>query len=419
MRTLLISDLHLGSLSGSDLLRHAELRAPLLQSAAHADRVVLLGDVLELRHGPPREALAAARRFFEELGRTLAGHELVVLAGNHDHALLEPWLSRRGEQDALAALGIEQLIAPAEASPMLQRIAEWASPARVLAAYPGLWVREDVYATHGHYLDCHLTVPTLERISVGAMSRVLGRPASEFRGVEDYEAVTAPVYAWRDAVAREVRTGDALNGTSTLRAWRALGGGSDTAAPSLASRDRAAARAGIAGRLRTRALVAAFPLAVAALNRAGIGPLRSEISGTELRRAGLRAMGEVAARLGLGDAYVVFGHTHRAGPLARDDEREWRGTHATAAQDGASAATATGVADGLGARLVNAGCWTYDSVFLTATPGESPYWPGTCVLVEDSGAPVLERLLADRTHEQLRPTPAVAAAQSSNRPSSR
>ena len=42
-------------------------------------------------------------------------------------------------------------------------MAEWASPARVRFAYPGLWLREDVYATHGHYLDCHLTVPTVER----------------------------------------------------------------------------------------------------------------------------------------------------------------------------------------------------------------------------------------------------------------
>src|SRR5712692_2666831 len=188
MRTLLISDLHLGSLSGSDLLRHSELRAPLLEAAAHADRAVLLGDVLELRHGPPREALAAAREFFEELGRALAGRELVVVAGNHDHAIIEPWLSRRGEQVLPAALELEQLIAPAEASPMLQRIAEWASPARALAAYPGLWVRADVYATHGHYLDCHLTVPTLERISVGAMSRLLGRHPESFQSVEDYEA---------------------------------------------------------------------------------------------------------------------------------------------------------------------------------------------------------------------------------------
>jgi hypothetical protein len=384
MRTLLISDLHLGSVSRTDLLRHSELRAPLLRAVAGAERVVLLGDVLELRHGPPRQALAAARAFFKELGRALAGRELVVVAGNHDHALIEPWLSRRGEQELPVALGVEQLIAAAEASPMLQRIAELAAPARARAAYPGLWVRDDVYATHGHYLDCHLTVPTLERLSVAAMSRLLRRPASGFCSVEDYEAVTAPIYVWRDAVAREERTSGALNGAATLRAWRALGGGQERSNSSGSVRlsDRAG-RAAVVRKLRTRALVAAFPLAVAVLNRAGLGPLHAEISGTELRRAGLRAMGEVATRLGLGDGYVVFGHTHRSGPLPRDEPSEWRAES--------------------GARLVNAGCWTYESAFLTGTPGESPYWPGTCVLVEDAGPPVLQRLLAEHSHQQLRP----------------
>jgi hypothetical protein len=395
MRTLLISDLHLGSPSGADMLRDAELRAPLLEAAEGAERVVLLGDVLELRHGPPRVALAAARAFFEDLGRALEGRELIIVAGNHDHALIEPWLAARGVQEGPAALGLEQLIAPAEASPSLRILSECAAGARVLAAYPGLWVREDVYATHGHYLDCHLTVPTLERLSVGAMSRVLGQLPSGFTSVEDYEAVTAPVYAWRDAIAREMRAGGALNGLAMVHAWRALGGGSDDGNAPAALPASARGPAAIARRLRTRALVAAFPLAVAALNRAGLGPLRAEISGTELRRAGLRAMAEVAARLGLGEAFLVFGHTHRAGPLARDDAREWRGAYARG-ERGAAAD------DERGASLINAGCWTYEPLFLSGAPGQSPYWPGTCVRVEESGPPVLERLLSDRTPDELR-----------------
>src|SRR5437660_3691787 len=153
MRTLILSDLHLGSPSHSDLLRRADVRSPLLEQAREADRVVLLGDVLELRQGPAHEALAVARPFFEELGRALARRELVLVAGNHDHAMLEPWLSRRGELEAAAPLELEQLVSPSQASPMIERIAEWASPARLQAAYPGLWVRADVYATHGHYLD--------------------------------------------------------------------------------------------------------------------------------------------------------------------------------------------------------------------------------------------------------------------------
>jgi hypothetical protein len=391
MRTLLISDLHLGSQSRSDVLRDPALRAPLLALASGADRVVLLGDVLELRHGPARGALAAAEPFLADLGAALAGRELVVVAGNHDHALVEPWLARRSQQPAREALGLEQLIAPAEASALLERIAQLAAPARVVGAYPGLWVREDAYATHGHYLDCHLTVPTLERLSVAVMSRLLRRPASGFHSADDYEAVTAPVYVWRDAVARDAPTGDALNGTSTLRAWRMLrsdaGGHSDGASAN------GNVLSGVARQVRTRALIAGFPLAVAALNRAGLGPLRAVVSGRELRRAGLRAMGEVAARLGLGDAYVVFGHTHRAGPLPGDHTQEWRGQGAA---DGAPASASES-----GARLVNAGCWTYDSVFLSTTPGESPYWPGTCVVLDSDGAPRLERLLADRSHEQL------------------
>jgi hypothetical protein len=382
MRTLVLSDLHLGSVSRADLLRRPQLREPLLELVAEAGRVVLLGDVLELRHGPPREALAVARPFFEELGRALAGRELVLVAGNHDHALIEPWLALRAELPERRELGLEQLIEPGEASPMVARLAQWASPARLRFAYPGLWLREDVYATHGHYLDCHLTVPTVERLSAGLMSRLMRKPASSFGRVGDYEAVTSPMYAWRHAVARDSVTGDALNGMGTVHAWRALNGDERRGAGANGRRGGARGRVSALGAgLRARAIAHGFPLAVAALNRAGIGPLKAEVSSGELRGAGLRAMGEVAERLSLGEAYVLFGHTHRAGPLPGDEPAEWSPR----------------------ARLVNVGCWTYDAIFLTPAPGESPYWPGTCALVEGSGPPQLHRLLLDCGHEELSP----------------
>jgi hypothetical protein len=214
---------------------------------------------------------------------------------------------------------------------------------------------------------------------VAVMSRVLGRKAETFHCVADYESVGSPVFAWRDAVARDTHTGDALNGIATVSAWRALGGGAENGGGG----GRRFNRASAVRALRKRALVAGFPLAVAALNRAGLGPMRAEVSSTELRRAGLRAMGEVSDRLGLGDAHVIFGHTHRTGPLPGDDRQEWLGRG--------------------GARLVNAGSWTYASIFLTRAPGESPYWPGGCVLVEDTGPPEVMRLLQDRTHAELVP----------------
>lgn len=401
LRTLIVSDLHLGSSGRTDLLRRPELRETLLEQVREVDRVVLLGDLLELRHGPRRGALAAARPFFEELGRALGAapaRELVVVAGNHDHALIEPWLERRSELPAPAPLGAEQILEADAASPMMAQLAEWAAPARLRAAYPGLWVRPDVYATHGHYLDCHVTLPSLERLGIGAMGRMMHRPSSSLASAEDHEAVTVPVFAWIDAVARQAPTGEALNGGGSVRAWHALGGGDSTAEvgepahrypePTRAGWARNGHRrvAGLGRRLRVRTLAGGFALAVAALNRAGLGPLSTDLSTGELRRAGLRAMGEVASRLELGDAYVVFGHTHRAGPLPGDAASEW---------------STPG-----GGRLVNTGCWTYDSYFLTSTPGESPYWPGGCVLVEDDGPPILRRLLESRVHAELAPTQA-------------
>jgi hypothetical protein len=373
-RTLVVSDLHLGAGSGADVLRRAGPRSALIGALEGIDRLVLLGDVLELRHGPRRDALAAARAFFEELGRAFAEREIVVVPGNHDHALVEAWARCREEAPESIPLGSEQRFTAEEASSMLTTLASWARPARLGAAYPGLWLRPDVYATHGHYLDCHLSIPTMERLGIGMTARVQGRAADAFATVADYEAVTAPVFAWIDAVARQAPTGSTLNGQSTVRAWRAIAG---------KGRNGRAGANGSGFDLRARALAGAFPFAVAALNRAGIGSFQADISTNELRRAGLRAMGEVAARLALGDAHVIFGHTHRAGPLPGDIEAEWLGP--------------------AGARLLNAGCWTFDSYFVTDEPGESPYWPGGSVLVEDTGPPLLRRLLNDRTAAELKP----------------
>jgi hypothetical protein len=353
-----------------------------MEELLHVDRLVLLGDTLELRHAPPFVAMSVARPFFEELAQVMADREVVIVPGNHDHSLVSPWLARRGEELERAALGIEQRLEPEQCSPMLGKLSRWAGAARMTIAFPGFWVRSDVYACHGHYLDCHLTIPTMERLAIAATGRVLGRSGESLHCVDDYQAVTAPVFAWIEALAANAPAGAVLNGNTNVRVWRALGGGGDSAGvdrhgPGASS--NGARR--LSPRMRRRALAGAFPLAVAALNRAGLGPLRAEISGPELRRAGLRAIGEVAERLNLGDHHLVFGHTHRAGPLPSDDADEWVGQG--------------------GARLSNCGCWTYSEAFLTPVPGESPYWPGSCVVVEDSGAPVLRRLLTDRTHAQL------------------
>ena len=46
------------------------------------------------------------------------------------------------------------------------------SPALVEIAYPGVWLADGVYALHGHQLDLHMTMPTIERVAVALSARV-------------------------------------------------------------------------------------------------------------------------------------------------------------------------------------------------------------------------------------------------------
>jgi hypothetical protein len=398
VRTLIVSDLHVGTHTRTDVLRRPAALSALLAALDGVDRLVLLGDAIELRSGPLARALADARPVFAALGRALAGREVLLVPGNHDHALIAPWLERR-----LEPLGSEVRVAAADASPAAAELAGCLGPgARLELAYPGLWVSDGVYATHGHYLDCHMTVPTVERIAIGLTARFAGAGAEAARRPEDYEALVAPVYAWIHAVAQSGRPG-AVNGSGSARAWRALarpgGGGGGGGRP----------RPGLPLRLRARAIAAGFPLAVAGLNRAGLGPLRSELSTDELRRGRLLALGDVVAGLGIDARHVIFGHTHRAGPLPGDDPREWttRAAAAPAAAPAApaaagAAATGAGPSGPGGARLHNCGSWVLETHLMTRVAPESPYWPGGCVIVDDDDpAPRLERLLGGLSAVEL------------------
>jgi hypothetical protein len=176
------------------------------------------------------------------------------------------------------------------------------------------------------------------------MARIVAEPPSGPRGVADYEAALSPLYAWLDALAASAGQ-RASSGGASARMWRTLAGGG---------------RRGV----RRRALGTAFPLVIAALNRAGIGPLSADLSGTQLRSGPLRAMGEVLGRLRLTPAHVVFGHTHRAGPLPGDDVAQWRTPS--------------------GAQLVNCGCWVTEAILAGPDPSRSPYRAGFAVWVDDA-----------------------------------
>ncbi len=332
MRTLVISDLHLGAGQGRAALEDPVLVRMLAEAISQVDRLVLLGDVIELRQGPLNDALAAASRVLPELVTGLgAGREVILLVGNHDHQL-------QVHPDALSQ--VEWMLSQ--------------NGATVRFEYPGVWLRDDVYAHHGHYLDRHTTTPAFERVAAAAMARFLKLPLSEMRVANDYERVLAPIYAWMYAISQtSEREIDAADGGSSARALKLI-------------RDSRGAQ-WFAVQAGLRALLGTASIA-------GLGPFSSDLSGPTLRRSSLLAYGEVLSVLGLNPVYSVFGHTHRAGPLPGDDVSEW--------------VTKSGV------QLINTGCWVNESAaFISEEPATDPYRRGFAVELDESGPPRLVNLL--------------------------
>ena len=362
MKTAVISDIHLGAHSRADLLRRAPIRERLLEATQDADRLILLGDVVELRDLPLGVALEESRPFFTELGEAFAGRDIVLVPGNHDHRLLGPWLERSRAEERPAEL--DELVE--DPHPAVRSIEGWLGDARLEVRYPGVWIRDDVYATHGHYLDSHVTMPTIERLTVATIDRLGGRPTGRRSTPHDYEQVHAPVY---DLIFDLAQGGRSLNGRArdgkppAMRIWELMGGASGRART-------------FQGRLLGSAVI---PAALRGMERAGFGSFTRDFSSGEIGRAGVDAMHAVVRNLGIDADYVVFGHIHRRGPLLSDDGRSasdpaWRRG---------------------GTTLLNTGNWQYvEGLMGRAEPG-SPFWPGSMVVVGDEGEPELVELLSE------------------------
>ncbi len=357
MRTAIVSDLHLGSGFGEDLLRVAEIRRTLLEQIAAADRLVLLGDVLELRELPLPIVLERAQSFFEELGEAMSGRPVVLVPGNHDHRLAEPLLERL----ALAGqtLALEHRAKPAGEPAM--RIAAWLGDAELQVAYPGIWLRDDVYATHGHYMDCHMSLPRMECVAAAATMRTL-RPLPDRPCPADYEQILRPVYELTYGLAQG-RTPRRASRPSE-RAWRTI-----------SSRNGNRRK-----QIRRTALRAAIPAGIWTVNRLLRTDFNSDFSAGSITHSGVAAAIDMTRRLEIDAAHVLTGHTHRGGPEAGEDEWLLAG----------------------GGRLHNTGSWIFATAFHHPGTPPSAYWPGTITWLGDSGPPRRERLLLDRPDDELR-----------------
>jgi predicted phosphodiesterase len=352
--TAVLSDLHLGTRSQADVLRRPSIREILFNALAEADEIVLLGDVVELREQPLPDVLNVALPFFQELGEAARGKRITLMAGNHDHKVVEEWIEELHIDGK--HLGLEQRTTPGS-SRIAKHLADQMPNTTVELAYPGVWLRPGTYAHHGHYIDAHMSIPRLEAIAVSATTRATGGMPPPPRTPDDYEAAMTPLYAFAYALAQgSSRARRVLGMDLSRQVWKRLDTRSD---------------------IGTRAMRrVAIPSAVWALNRAGMGPFEAKLNGPALRQSGLTAMLALIDALDIDASEIVYGHTHRPGPLPHDTDYWDR-------------------------RLFNTGSWLYEPNLLQTTAGESPYWPGCVLFIEDDKPPRLERLLLDVSHEDL------------------
>ena len=232
--------------------------------------------MIELRDRPLRAAIAVAEPVLAELG---VARRVVLVPGNHDHQLAREAAALRG------GAGTPEVFVTVSkrAGGALGRIRA-ALGTDLIVAYPGVWLADGVWATHGHYLDAHSAAPTVECVAAALVGLARRRPPSAATTPGDYEAVLSPTYASTSGSPSDA----ASSGSPTReRGWyEASSEGSGSAT------DRG-------------------PAAATARPRRG----RYGTAPGELRRPGVRPLRRVLERLGIEAEHVVFGHTHRTGPV--------------------------------------------------------------------------------------------------------
>ena len=262
------------------------------------------------------------------------------MPGDHDSDLIAPWLRANGVPPAVAGT------VPRDATPLLAEVVASLGPADVHVRYPGVWLDDRVWATHGHYLDRHL----LPEAAFGIARGLLGRLPRDGARPVDYERAGGP------SLTR-------LEGRLTRWLPRPLAALVDDLAELLRA--------------------ATMPLDKRSLLTRRLSPFTVGVLGAQMRRASIPALGRVVHRLGVDADWVLFGHVHRGGPLAGDDPLDWVGPGGRPTSPTAAAGSTS-----------RCSC--------TTRPLPHPYWPGGAIVLEDGSDPrtvgLLDHLDASALH---------------------
>ena len=249
------------------------------------------------------------------------------MPGNHDYRLVSPWLEWRS-RNGPEPLGLEERAGPEGVHRRTRHRAAWSQPASARRRLPG-------HLAARRRLRHPRPLPRPPRHGPDASSASAPAFMAPLRRRCPADGATRPTTTrrrsrrctrWMHALAQ--RVGDGARGGAGQRLGRAPG--------ALIARRRATR-----GRAHASSLRRGFPVGDRGAQPAGLGPVKADLS---RRRAAPRLPARRSARSSSAWAstprHVIFGHTHRSGPLAR--RRRGR------------------VAGAGGARLVNTGCWVYE-----------------------------------------------------------
>lgn len=387
MATAILSDLHLGAAHGDDLLRYPFFCDLLREQLDGVDHIVLLGDILDLRFQRLEDALLISTPFLTMLGDALRGarHPRVTyIPGNHDHHYAVRLIESEQERaiEAGEPFTFRQVVAPPDffLSRQLARIIGGAVDVRFAYFYDLLDSAEGpILVTHGHYLDLHLGAAPARLLSLVQASIAAAGQTVQGLSPDLYEAILRPQYELLHWIGQSPGGGQIQS-----RIYERLRGG---APPStrLSQIRRAALRgaASVGGRVG----VALAETLANRLIKGGLSltsPAREAQAEATIHAFNL-SLEELEPALPADLRYVIFGHTHRPGPLEDvDAEDQWvvrlRGKETA---------------------VMNCGSWLYDDGKARGPDYRPQRWPGTFILLPDHGPPRLVEALADLSRDEL------------------
>jgi hypothetical protein len=196
----------------------------------------------------------------------------------------------------------------------------------VRVSYPGVWLENNVWASHGHYLDQHLLPVSTYGIARGQ----LGRMPRDGAAPVDYE---------------RGRRGSIAPATRLLPAPGAR----------------------VIEELAELLRAATMPQIKRRLLRPRYARVISKLLRIQVNHASMPALARVVHRLRIDADWVVFGHVHRLGPLPEDDRELWQGP-------------------GGRPRIANTGSWLYEPLLVHRSNPPHPYWPGGAVLLDSASS---------------------------------